>query len=146
MSRLFLAISFLMFSFEGLAQSWYYIGTSQGEGKYYIYYKTEKPDFEFSTEVNSFNIWVKIEEKTFKYYGGSKPKTYYNVVVKYLYHIDCSTNSISKKQAAVYDSKGNLIISEEFYEIDKTVIPESMGETILEASCLLHQKELIKKE
>lgn len=143
---LLITIIFLSPSIKGTAQNWFYIGTSQGEGKYYVYYKTEKPELDIFNESNSFNIWVKIEEKTFKYFNGAKQKTYYNVVVKYLYHVNCNTNSISKKHVVVYDAKGELITSEDFYEMDSVVVPESMGESILEASCMLHKKELLIKD
>lgn len=76
-------------------------------------------------------VWIKLEDRR-----DGKNKVYYNVVFKELVEFDCSEKKYRLISKNVYDSKGNLIISENSEYSDwEYAVPESAGLAVLNTVC-----------
>lgn len=140
--RLSIALfSFLFISLQGHSQSsesdstrWQYLGQSKNSGKVYLDLMTtmEKADV-FGVK----QVWVKYVKAIEKVKKGNKLITYKNTSTLVLYEIKCASKEKREKQWIIYSAKGDVISSSEsMYNDFERVAPDTIGESILEKSCV----------
>lgn len=135
-----LLLSLLLFSIVSYSQdsevvktetpTWILVGHDLEKTSYYIKSTMESKDFS-----NAYKVWVKELMPTFKI----KTKIYKNVKILILYSFYCEEKQISKEQWVLYDSNGKVITNSQPYDtgIPENVIPDSMGESLLNKACEL---------
>lgn len=139
MKSLIIILSLFFFGQTSYCQDWISVGTDSGGNKWYIkssYVKKEG----YGDSGDNIRIWTKKElnKKTIKKNG--KSLTYTNVKELQLIVGDCNERKIKFVTTIVYNSQGKLIDSytlEEYEQEWQDVVPESMGEAILDKICEL---------
>lgn len=88
-----------------------------------------------SKDYKGGKIWTLWEYPTKKING----KIYKNVVEKILYQVDCNEKQLQAVRIVTYSSTGKVIYSspDYYYDFMKDVIPGSVGDNIVTASCKL---------
>ena len=82
-------------------------------------------------------VWEKSLLPTYLY----KKITYKNVVCKTLVRVNCNNKELLFEKVYYYDSKGNVINgADAIYDKWETIIPETIGETMLNNICKLFNK------
>lgn len=114
-------------------QNWIYIGKSSDGSSYYMR----------STSVsNSYTkkVWVKHSSSKLTVKKNGKTYTYVNAYEVLLYEFSCTNNQIKLHSVVTYNSKGTVVDSynpPDYYLEWKDVVPDSVGEMLLEKACEL---------
>ena len=132
----------LFLSFGAFSQNWIDVTKDKFGNKYLIKstYFSKGNDNDFTSTPTSIKIWtkkivLKIEDKTSK----GKGKIYYNPYIIELSEFDCENSKSRVLSRIAYTSKGGVIMSEDLQYSDwNFIIPESVGETILNKVCELY--------
>ena len=114
-------------------EGWTYLAESQhqGEGRATYYIRNTY----ISKNYSVIKIWAKVEYSFKKLKG----KIYKNVEAKSLYVFNCQTKTIQCEQIAYFNSSGSTIQTSDilFYDPEKVVAPDSIGELMLNKVCEL---------
>ena len=126
-SKLVFLIAGIIFNFAAKCQdtAWIYIGTASDQSKRYICSSRVK-----KYDNGEIKIWTKSEEPT--YTSKSTKKTYYNVVVKELWNVNCENKTCELLKFVIYDSVGSIILAVTVpsREVEDVVPGSLMGETV----------------
>jgi hypothetical protein len=135
--KLKLLLFIMAFSFASAvsAQDWIYVGQSaKDESKYYIR----------STPVaNNYHkkVWIKQTNKKITIQKNGKSVVYNDAYDLILYEFNCNDRQILIHSMASYSSTGTLLESykpEEYEKEWSDVIPDSVGEMLLNKACELY--------
>ncbi|HEU4497273.1 MAG TPA: surface-adhesin E family protein [Flavobacterium sp.] len=124
-----LLITFLLASLLSYSQyKFQYAGMTSKKEEIFI--KFEK------IETDKIFVWVKIVEQptTFKNKKGKKVTKNGGYTLT-LMAMDCKNRNYDKSTYIKYDSKGDIVYSEDLNEWDKVIVPDSVGELIFEFTC-----------
>lgn len=122
----------LLFSHVSQAQEWVSVGTDRQGEDHLIYTKLVNND-----DSEGFGAWVKYHTTDYTTVKGKKVSI--RREVKQLMQIKCSSSEIAIVQTVVYNSKGEVIRSAKSYPDFSAVIPDSIGELVLNAACNLNE-------
>jgi hypothetical protein len=128
LSTLLILISTLSFS-----QNWVYVSTATDGSKYYI--RNSSTD-----EFGNKKVWSKIISKTMTYTKKGKTYSLPNGYVIYLDAYDCDGKKSKLISGVYYNSKGTVAHSfsiEDYEQEWKDVVPDSIGEALLDKVCEL---------
>ena len=128
-------LSFLLiflFSTSIRAQEWVSIGQDRQGEDHLIYTKLVNSD-----DSEGFGVWVKYQTNDYSTVKGKK--IVIKIEVKQLMQIKCSSNEIAVVQTVVYNAKGDVVRSSKSYPEFSAVIPDSMGELVVNAACSLNE-------
>jgi len=117
-----------MTSFTALSQDWIIAG-KDADGVYLIKKHSQ----------NSSKIWSKYVSKKLKYSKNSKT-LYTSGYSMCLFDIDCADRKIDLRSSTTYSNDGRVLSSFQMEDYDvnwEEVVPESVGEMILNKACLL---------
>jgi len=139
MKSFLLILSILLAGQISYSQDWVSVGSDLDGNKWYVkstYVKKEG----FGDSGGEIRIWTKkeLKKKTIKKNG--KALVYLNVKELQLIVADCTDKKIKFVTTTVYNSQGKLIdtFTLEEYEQDwHDVVPDSMGEALLDKVCEL---------
>jgi hypothetical protein len=128
---LLLLITFL--SKAVFCQSWIYVGKSSDGNPYYMR----------STSVESSltkKVWVKHNKSKLTVKKSGRTLTYINGYDVLLYEFNCEEKQLMLHSVISYSSKGTVVDSYRPQDYEKEwsdVVPESVGEMLLEKACEL---------
>lgn len=125
-----LLFTLLMFPVLSFAQDeWEYFGETMENNKYYV------RDIEKGKYSSTLTFWVKIKhpDKTIKSKKGIIKKSGNYTMAKWL--ADCKEKTLETKMMVIYNNSGKVIESSTGPFFEEPVIPDSVGETVLEGVC-----------
>lgn len=138
MKAFILFISILFIGNSSFAQDWTFVGADRDGNKWYV--KSSYVSKDEFTNNDIFKIWTKKEilKETIKKNG--KTLTYSNVKEIQLIFADCTERRIKFVSSIVYSAQGKVLNNwslEDYEQEWKDVIPDSMGEAMLNKICEL---------
>jgi len=134
MKALIILVSVLLIGHKGIAQDWVYIGSDRKGSKWYI-----KSSY-VTKNYNSIKIWSKQVNKSSTITKNGKKITLNNTYTVDLYEYNCSEQTSKLIGSTTYNSQGRVIKTfkvEEYNQEWDDVVPDSMGELILNKVCEL---------
>lgn len=137
MKTLIILISVLFMGYKGIAQDWLYVSSDKEGSKWYVKSSYVSRDG-YDGNSGNIKIWTKkeLKKRTIKKKG--KTLTYTNAKELQLIFADCSDRKIKFVTTTVYNSEGNVIDSwtlEDYEQEWNDVVPDSMGEAMLDKIC-----------
>ena len=138
MKAFILFISILFIGNSSFAQDWTFVGADRDGNKWYV--KSSYVSKDEFTNNDIFKIWTKKEvlKETIKKNG--KTLTYSNAKELQLIFADCTERRIKFVSSIVYSAQGKVLNNwslEDYEQEWKDVIPDSMGEAMLNKICEL---------
>lgn len=138
MKALIIALTFLLIGKTSFCQDWIYVGTTQRDTtNWYVKSKFVKK------EGDQIRIWTKTEIKKKEIIKDGKTSTYTDVIQLVLMVADCKERKSKNVSTTIYDSEGKVIISLTIPDYEQEwidVVPDTIGETVLDKICELHNK------
>lgn len=137
MKAIILLISVLLIGHKSIAQDWVYVGADTEGTKWYVKSSYVSKD---GYSNSGIKIWTKMESKKTTVKKNGKTLTYTNTKELQLIFADCNDRRIKFVTTTVYNSQGKVVdtVTLEDYEQEwKDVVPDSMGEAMLDKICEL---------
>lgn len=139
MKSLLIALALLFFGHTSFGQDWIYVSSDKDGDKWYIKSTYVKKDG-FGNAGDNIKIWTKKELKKTTVKKGGKTLTYTNAKELQLIIVDCTDRRIKIVTTTVYNSQGKSVDSYTYEEYEQEwmdVVPDSMGEVMLDKICEL---------
>ena len=139
-SKIFTTI-LLIISLNTLAQKWEEVTKDKFGNKYYIKTSYVSKGGQFGSDENIIKIWTKKTVNEIEDKRQNKRKIYKNAYVIELIEFDCRNSSTKLHSRTAYSAQGNLIIADNIDPFDtdwNVIIPDSVGETIINRVCELY--------
>lgn len=139
MKSVIIILSLFLVGQTSYCQDWVSVGSDADGGKWYIKSTYVKKDG-FGNSGDNIRIWTKKELKKTTIKKNGKSLTYTNVKELQLIVADCTDRKIKFVTTTVYNSQGKVIDSytlEEYEQDWHDVVPDSMGEAMLDKICEL---------
>lgn len=138
MKAFILIISILFIGNSSFAQDWTFVGADKDGNKWYV--KSSYVSKDEYTNNGIIKIWTKKEilKETIKKNG--KSVTYSNVKELQLIFADCTERRIKFVSSVAYSAQGKVLNNwtlEDYEQEWNDVIPDSMGEAMLNKICEL---------
>jgi hypothetical protein len=117
----------------GYGQDWLYAASSKDGSVYHV---RTNPIATYEGR----KVWSKEQAKVLSYTKGTKKYTVTNGYILTLHIYDCEGRRSKILSVAYYNAQGNVVHSNQWDEYESTwddVVPDSIGEAVLMAACLL---------
>ena len=141
MKKKHLTLAFFLVSLSIFSQNWIEVGKDKFGNEYYIKSSIVSKGGDFGNKDSIIKIWTKQTSKSFTDNRNKKKKVYYNIYLIQLFEFDCSNSSAKLLSRTFYTSKGGVIMGNDIepYSTNwEVVVPDSMGEAILNKVCELY--------
>lgn len=138
MKAIIILISVLLIGHKSIAQDWIYVSSDTEGSKWYI--KSSYVSKDGYNNSGSIKIWTKKELKKTSVKKNGKTLTYTNAKELQLIFANCSDRKIKFVTTSVYNSQGKVVRSwtlDDYEQEWDDVVPESMGEAMLDKICEL---------
>ncbi len=139
MKPIIFILTFLFVGHNSISQDWVYIGTDVKGDKIWIKSKYVSKRGDYNNE-NIIKVWDKKKSKINTIIKNHKEVKVYNVEILTLCEYDCKEKRRKLITKTIYNSKGDVIDSftiPDYLQDWTEIVPESVGETILENVCEL---------
>ncbi len=141
MKHTLLTLTFLLLSFNAFSQNWTEVTKDKFDNKYYIKNSIVSRGGDFGNDDSIIKIWTKQTSKSFTDSRSKQKKVYYNIYIIQLFEFDCKNSKSKLLSRTFYSSKGGVIFGNDIEPFDtdwEMVIPESVGESLLNKVCELY--------